>query len=1094
MSIEESLGAEINKLALPVLQLGPYTLRIGQVRCVLRKAEVIEATRSADVQVSPRIKEPSFALANGETVIVTTRKGITRPADVAGVLFRDETGGLEWQSHQAIDEMEEAASGGWEAVVQRRFAGLDGKFFLRAAGDAGEEGLRPPQIGALHAIGAHWSIYDQPATIVMPTGTGKTETMLSALALYLRKPLLVVVPSLPLRGQTARKFLEFGILRKLGVLAPDAPNPIVGVVTKIPKTEECLEMFERCNVIVATMDVLADAAAEPVLPEIVKRVGCLIIDEAHHVAAPRWSRFREAFASRPILQFTATPFRRDGHIVDGLVIYNYPLRMAQQDKYFKPIKFEPVYEPQPLRADDAVAEAAVERLREDLANGLNHLMMARCDTIARAEAVHKSYQRLAGDLNPILVHSDQTDTADRIERLRSGASRIAVCVNMLGEGFDLPQLKIAAVHDLHKSLAILLQFTGRFTRTAPDNIGDATVIANIAEPNVSTALERLYAEDADWNELLSEMSSDAAQEHAKLVTFLNAAQRLDKTADDGDVPLTHMLLRPTLSAFAYAAESFSPKSFHEALPSGTEPYRVWLHTKSNSLFFVTRTEPRVQWARSKRVRDRRWTLYVLHYDAERGLLYVSCSDKKQMLDGLAAKVGGAKLITGDVVFRAMGNMTRLIFQNVGVKKHGRRNLSYASYSGAEVATALGLAEKSGSVKAMLRGIGWEGGRQVTIGCSAKGRVWSREFGTVPALIEWCEHIGAKLTDESIDTTKLLDNVLLPTVVTALPDVELLGVDWPAEIIRQAEGRVAFIQNGEERQQTTFDINVLSTDAAKNAISFELVEAKDGRWAVFEFSLSGPQGFEVNQTEGDEVTIEIGRLKMTAAEYFCAYPPLFRFVDLSELDANLLIVPQSPYELTLDEALFEPWDWSGVDITTESFWKDGARRDRSVQWHVAQQYIQNGYDVVFDDDASGEAADLVCIKGEADHVRVALVHCKFSGADTSGARVADVVEVSSQAVRSARWIGRFTHLSQHLKARNDTLRVDGRPTRFLRGNAADLNRLVKLNRFVPVKPEIVVVQPGLSKANKTAGQAAVLAAAVIYLKETVGVDLSIVCSD
>jgi len=42
-------------------------------------------------------------------------------------------------------------------------------------------GLRAPQIGALHALHAHWSVTDSIATIVMPTGTGKTETMLSIL-------------------------------------------------------------------------------------------------------------------------------------------------------------------------------------------------------------------------------------------------------------------------------------------------------------------------------------------------------------------------------------------------------------------------------------------------------------------------------------------------------------------------------------------------------------------------------------------------------------------------------------------------------------------------------------------------------------------------------------------------------------------------------------------------------------------------------------------------------------------------------------------------------------------------------------------------
>jgi hypothetical protein len=152
--------------------------------------------------------------------------------------------------------------------------------------------------------------------------------------------------------------------------------------------------------------------------------------------------------------------------------------------------------------------------------------------------------------------------------------------------------------------------------------------------------------------------------------------------------------------------------------------------------------------------------------------------------------------------------------------------------------------------------------------------------------------------------------------------------------------------------------------------------------------------------------------------FLAAHRRFRFVRLSELDANLHIVPQTPHDLRVSDDRFEVWTWTHVDQTKESLWKDGAVRMDSVQWHAAQHYIAKGYDVVFDDDASGEAADLVCIKDERNAIRLALVHCRFSGAAEVGEHVEDVVEVSSQAVRSARWVGKFSHPAQHLKSRNE----------------------------------------------------------------------------
>lgn len=47
---------------------------------------------------------------------------------------------------------------------------------------AAATGLRRAQVGALHATLAHWTVSDAPATVVMPTGTGKTEVMVALLA------------------------------------------------------------------------------------------------------------------------------------------------------------------------------------------------------------------------------------------------------------------------------------------------------------------------------------------------------------------------------------------------------------------------------------------------------------------------------------------------------------------------------------------------------------------------------------------------------------------------------------------------------------------------------------------------------------------------------------------------------------------------------------------------------------------------------------------------------------------------------------------------------------------------------------------------
>ncbi|MCX6736416.1 MAG: DEAD/DEAH box helicase family protein [Candidatus Parcubacteria bacterium] len=1089
-----------NMLFLPPLEFGPIKHSIGIISHVLDLGGNKVISRTEEFFTSPRVRETLYVLDDGQKILITKKKKLELPRDVDGVLFGQLGNALKWIAHRKLNALKyDVDEGGLEKVSKDITESWYGKFNFQSeekdlVGTVTKKGLRPPQIGSLHSIGAHWSLYQQPATIVMPTGTGKTEAMLATLVAYSTGSLLVVVPSKVLRDQTAKKFLTLGLLRSLGNLSSEAKNPIVGVIKKRLQSEEDLDIFNKCNVVIATMSVMeSDSSGDTPLP-IADYVKTLIVDEAHHVGAVGWGAFREKFKDNRVLQFTATPYRRDGKLVDGKVIYEYPLHSAQNDGYFKNINFEPVYEIDQENADEAIATKGVEILRRDLASGKDHLMMARCASIGRARTIYAIYDRIAPDLNPVLIHSEEDETDASIEKIRSRQSRIVICVNMLGEGFDLPQLKIAAVHDTHKSLAILLQFTGRFTRTAGEAIGDATVVANIADQDVSSALERLYSEDADWNQLLSEFSSDAAKTHSELIAFLNASEVLDNSEDEEKIEISHHLLRPTFSTLMYEANSFTPKKFFEGIPRGINVHRVWIHEESNTLYFVTRLESPIRWTRSRKLRDRIWDLHVFHFDEARNLLFVSSSDKSSNHEKIAGAIGATKLVSGDIIFRALGRINRLIFQNVGVTKHGRRNLRYAMYTGSDVATALSVSERAGSVKSNLSGTGWENGEPVTIGCSYKGRVWARDPGSIPELIKWCESVGGKIKDGNIDTADIIANVLIPEEVTALPDKQVLSIEWPLEIIRQSEERVILKKGGIEKSVSLFDLQFIKTDIVTSQVYFRLVTDPEDVWLNLSLTVGGDEGFKVTKNSQEQVTIRVGNLVLPIEEYFSNYPPMIRFVDISELDGNLLIKPQNTQELIFPEERFEAWDWVGVDLRKESIWKNGAQREDSIQWRAAQQFIAGNFETVFDDDGAGEAADLVCFKEEDDHIRLALIHCKFTTETTAGERISDVVEVSSQAVRSAKWKWKFKDLCKHILDREKRLTNEERVTRFLLGSSADMNKFVKISRFKEIRAEIIIVQPGLSKTNHTPDQTAILAAAHSYLKETVGVDLDVICSE
>ncbi|MDE0004972.1 MAG: DEAD/DEAH box helicase family protein [Rhodospirillaceae bacterium] len=1069
------------------------TTPIGQIAHVVASGGSFTVDNEEDIRVSQRVTEKLLGISDGRRLVISHRRIQDPPAAVDGVL-QETDDGLRWvYNRSSSDVSARAKADGWLSVAAGIRQTWSGVFRFVAAASDGDSGLRPPQLGALHALGAHWSLSrTRPATVVMPTGTGKTETIIAMLVAFLTGPLVVAVPSRVLREQTAEKFRTLGILRSLGVIPEEVRNPVVGVVRKRPRTVHDWEPFAGCHVIVGTIGVLAQGTAAAFVPTLAGASEVLVVDEAHHLPADSWATFRDYFRSRPVVQLTATPFRRDGMLVDGDVIYEYPLKTAQENGYFKRISFEPVFEVDPDDGDRAIAEAAVSRLREDVAAGLDHILMARCRSISRAEGIIRIYTELAGDLAPALIHSEVEDTSIVLEKLRLGHIRIVVCVDMFGEGFDLPQLKIAALHDVHKSLGVVLQFTGRFTRSAGVSIGDATVIANIANEGVSVALERLYSEDADWNRLLSEYSSEAVRAHRALVEFLRDSDPIVDQQDDRALEISPHLLRPRFSTVVYRAERFRPARFVTGLSGRCHVYRHWFHRDSNTLYFVVMSEPEPEWTRSHDLLDRQWDLFVVSFSAEQRLLYIHASDKSSVHEELAKAVteDTAGLIKGDVVFRSLGKINRLRFQNIGLKKRGRRNLRYAMYTGADVALALSQSERAGSEKSNLSGDGWEGGAFATIGCSYKGRIWSRERGTIPEFVEWAQGIGTKLLDNQIDTATILRNVLVPEELTDLPDTTILAIEWPIEFLRQMEERIVLHRNGREWPLSAVSIVPAAAEATEGRIEFKVVsDDVEERLAL---SLDTERGFVVTHVAGATFQLAMGRIRAELADVLSEYPPLVRFVDMSELDGNLRVAPKDAQVPELPSSHFDEWEWNGIDITKESLWIGEEERTDSIQARAADRFRNGGFEVVFDDDSPGEPADLICMKEEDELIRLALVHCKYSSSAAPGGRIRDVVEVASQAVRSSKWQWRFKELCRHVAVRERRLRKPYRNSRFIVGSTRAVNKFSSLSRFKPVRAEIVIVQPGIQREHLSADQSAVLAAACSFLKETVDVDLAIIC--
>lgn len=328
-------------------------------------------------------------------------------------------------------------------------------------------GLRPPQIGALHSIQAHWSISKKTAMVVMPTGTGKTETMLCLTIAEQCNGLLVIVPSDSLRSQISEKFITLGILKnpKFGISTYEGLNPrVCTLYSGIKELNDAKEIFSS-NVIISTPQLINGVLNNEgsIKDAFLNWCNYLVIDEAHHSQAATWKNIKQQLEikGKKVLLFTATPFRNDKKRLLGDIIYNYPLSLAQRDNYYKKIDFHPILEFNNQLADEKIAEKAVELLLKDRENGYDHLLMARVDKQEEAERIFNEIYLKYEDLNPVFIHSGIKSNSEKkaiLERIKNGIHKIIICVDMLGEGFDLPQLKICAMHDLHKNITTSFQF------------------------------------------------------------------------------------------------------------------------------------------------------------------------------------------------------------------------------------------------------------------------------------------------------------------------------------------------------------------------------------------------------------------------------------------------------------------------------------------------------------------------------------------------------------------------------------------------------------------------------------------------------------
>jgi hypothetical protein len=515
-------------------------------------------------------------------------------------------------------------------------------------------------------------------------------------------------------------------------------------------------------------------------------------------------------------------------------------------------------------------------------------------------------------------------------------------------------------------------------------------------------------------------------------------------------------------------------------------------------FFVTRLVDQPRWTKSKEVTDSIWTLTALYFDPTNNLLYIgSSSSSITSHQRLADAVTGNRAIRlqDEHPFRVFDGIQRLLLQQVGLLNTGSRNVRYSMFTGSDVEDAISRLLAGRSKKSNIFGSGFRDGGPIEVGCSRKGKIWGREFGSLRGWAEWCDALSPRLLNDGIDTEGIIGNVLVPRNQDRLPEKQPWFIDWPDKLLTKPESNFGFTVNGNDIAFREWDLLLVDYNRDGNFIRFQVRHGKNAAYSSdYELRLEPAvaPGHRIRRIEGAELSVRIGREDETLEGFFQEYLPTITFTDQSTLEGCQLVEAPDDFGNFPAESL-KGLDWSGINIRKESFWKDGQLHRDSVQSHALLQCHDDGFQLIFDDDGANEIADIVAIKDAGERITIRLVHCKYSGADNAGARIDDIVEVSSQAVKTCRWFHDIKRLAKRMVQR-DTDRSQAGQARFLAGSTPLLQKFVRLAELSShIDHEVIIVQPGLSASAASPQILSVLGSADSYLRMAAGCPLQVWCS-
>lgn len=324
--------------------------------------------------------------------------------------------------------------------------------------------LRPYQQEALDAIVSNYDNGISRQLVVLPTGAGKT----------------VIFSQMPTIKKDSLPML---VLAHRGELLEQARNKILA---SNPHLTVEIEQAERraghVDVVVASVATLGRNNTPRIMAYPQDYFKSIVIDEAHHAAAPSYRRIIDYFNPPFILGVTATPQRSDStRLIDVFqeIVYYKSIQDLIEDGWLCPlvgyrVKTDTDLTKVEIQNGDYVQNQLEEAVDNPHRNATivaayhNLAPMEKAIVFAsgvrHAENLALSFRQSSVDAEVIVGTTPREQRESILARFAAGTLRVVVNVGVLTEGFDEPSLQAIILAKPTRSTLLYTQIVGRGTR------------------------------------------------------------------------------------------------------------------------------------------------------------------------------------------------------------------------------------------------------------------------------------------------------------------------------------------------------------------------------------------------------------------------------------------------------------------------------------------------------------------------------------------------------------------------------------------------------------------------------------------------------